>query len=174
MIHRIWNIAKNDDIITEFLNNDNYEVLNTGIVLTKISRQGYKLSSWREKALIDKHGYKSITFKGIRLRVHRLVYAKFSGPLDKYKTINHIDGNPSNNHISNLELVTFSENNTHRYRILNRPPVKGQAKIDQDIADEIRRQVAEENKRACDMAQKYNLSKSNISTILKNKSWKKT
>jgi len=52
--------------------------------------------------------------KKVKNRVHRLVaYAFCKG--DKSLEINHIDGNPLNNHFSNLEWVTSSENKKHAY-----------------------------------------------------------
>jgi len=53
--------------------------------------------------------------------------------------------------------------------LLNMPPVIGYHKINQETADENRRQVVEENQRACDLAKKYNSAKSTISMILDNK-----
>lgn len=46
--------------------------------------------------------------------VHRLVLESFVGPAptDKHE-VNHIDGNPRNNHVSNLEWVTRAENIAH-------------------------------------------------------------
>lgn len=43
-------------------------------------------------------------------RVHRLVYLTFIGDIPNDKVIDHIDGNTSNNHVSNLRCVTNSEN----------------------------------------------------------------
>lgn len=42
--------------------------------------------------------------------VHRLVWETFVGEIPSDKQIDHIDGDTSNNHISNLELVTGREN----------------------------------------------------------------
>lgn len=44
--------------------------------------------------------------------IHRLVISAFSSDEEK-ETVNHIDGNKLNNHISNLEWATYKENNNH-------------------------------------------------------------
>lgn len=45
--------------------------------------------------------------------IHDLVARAFLGEKGKSMTINHKDGNKLNNHISNLEYCTYSENNEH-------------------------------------------------------------
>lgn len=45
--------------------------------------------------------------------VHRLILRTFKGEFPKGKETNHIDGNPKNNKLSNLEFVTRSENMIH-------------------------------------------------------------
>lgn len=44
--------------------------------------------------------------------VHRLVASAYIGDITGM-TVNHIDGNPSNNNASNLEIVTMKENIRH-------------------------------------------------------------
>jgi|TARA_R110000868_G_scaffold395034_1_gene666552 hypothetical protein len=56
--------------------------------------------------------------------VHRIIAETFLElPLDyenvRY-TVNHKDGNKLNNNISNLEWMTYSENNKHSYQILGK------------------------------------------------------
>ncbi len=52
--------------------------------------------------------------------------------------MNHIDGNPMNNHISNLEWCTPSENEHHSYKVLGK--VNAIRKLTDEQADEIRAQ----------------------------------
>ena len=55
--------------------------------------------------------------------VHRLVALTFIPNPDNLPQVNHIDGNKQNNHYSNLEWCTISENTKHGFRVLNRKPV---------------------------------------------------
>jgi hypothetical protein len=159
--------VRNDFLIQTFLQDENYRVFPDGTLSTCVSGQGHKTVEWREKPLINKGGYLYITYRKKKLAVHRIVYAKFVGPLNPDLVINHIDGNPSNNQIENLELVTQAENNRHKYRVLKQRPSTGQRLFTFDEAEEIRRLAAEENKRACDLAKSYGVSKGTIHYILK-------
>jgi hypothetical protein len=49
--------------------------------------------------------------------VHRAVYETFVGEIPKDMVINHIDGNKLNNYITNLELVTYSQNMIYAFEI---------------------------------------------------------
>ena len=52
--------------------------------------------------------------------IHRLVAEMFIPNPENKAEVNHIDGNPLNNNISNLEWVTRNENLKHSYRVCNR------------------------------------------------------
>lgn len=73
----------------------------------------------REKKQVkDNNGYMRISmyYSGLikHATVHSLIMKTFVGdkPFEK-ATINHIDGNKSNNSLSNLEYCTYKENHAH-------------------------------------------------------------
>ena len=57
-------------------------------------------------------GYRQINMNGKKYYIHRLIFLYHHGYLPKY--LDHIDGDPSNNDISNLRKATKQENNTNR------------------------------------------------------------
>ena len=48
-------------------------------------------------------------------RLHRYIWEKHNGEIPKGMHIHHIDGNTTNNHISNLKLVSPKEHNKEHY-----------------------------------------------------------
>lgn len=62
-------------------------------------------------------GYQRVTLskngKTKRFSVHRLVALHFLDKVEGKDIVNHLDNNPSNNHVSNLEWCTHQENMLH-------------------------------------------------------------
>lgn len=86
---------------------ERYEVSNSGLVR---KRGGQEIGQWASKA-----GYMHVRLSKPRaqLMVHRIVAGAFLGPPKAKLVVNHIDNNPANNSVQNLEWCTQAENLQH-------------------------------------------------------------
>ena len=105
--------------------------------------------------------------------IHRAVALTFM-PIDNAEIlqVNHIDGNKSNNCVENLEWCTSKENNQHAHNVGLRSNIT-EIKLNKTLADEIRHKYfVEKNISLSKLATEYNVSRTTISGIIHNKSWK--
>lgn len=108
--------------------------------------------------------------------VHRIVAETFIPNPENKRCINHIDGNKSNNSVSNLEWCSHSENMKHAVKNhLNKfPCLKGEehpnSKLTQTEVNTIR-SLRETGASAYKIAKKYNVSSTAIYNIWRNKTW---
>lgn len=87
----------------------------------KINENGDLFSlNGKQKTRFLRKGYQYYDIRHKKYSIHRLVAEAFIPNPDNKTQINHIDGNPLNNHVNNLEWSTSSENQFHsRYTLKN-------------------------------------------------------
>ncbi len=104
---------------------DLYQVSNLGMVksLERYKQNHGKLQLIPEKIKLkrlDQQGYELVDLyrdnKQKTIRVHRLVAEAFISNYGNKDTVNHIDGNKTNNKADNLEWASFEEQNRHFYK----------------------------------------------------------
>lgn len=79
----------------------------------------YQKKGHTKKTTVNAQGYKVVSLwshnVGKVFLVHRLVAETFIENPQNKRQVNHLDGDKTNNHISNLEWATVSENIDHAY-----------------------------------------------------------
>lgn len=109
---------KNDDVKSIRQSNrivytkDDFEVTEDGKLYYKYDTSIEKVQSTL------KNGYKVVWINNKQYYVHRLVAEKFIPNPKNKSEVNHIDGNPSNNNVNNLEWVTHKENMKHSIEVI--------------------------------------------------------
>lgn len=92
---------------------DKFGNTNTRIVKGRILKPGY----------IGKTGHQTITLSNVRaftFPLHRLVAQAFIPNPDNLPCVNHIDEDPTNNNVENLEWCSYQYNNTYGDCIVKR------------------------------------------------------
>lgn len=111
-------------------NADNYEVSNCGNVRNKTTQ--YVL-----KPRLCKTGYYQVNIKfnnETKFKnqyVHRLVAETWLSNEDNKPSVNHKDGNKSNNNVENLEWMTYTEQQNHRTKTLGKKNIGSPKKVGQ-------------------------------------------
>ena len=137
----------------------------------------------------DIRGYKNVfiiqydldmkPIKRYMRQVHRLVLETFNPVCNMENLqVNHIDGNKSNNKLSNLEWVTPKKNTVHAHKVLNH-------KRDQDgennsmsklttnqVIEIVKRINGRKKERDSKIAKDYGVSRKTIENIRLNRTWK--
>lgn len=156
---------------------DNYEVSNLGNVrrLDSFVFQSGRYNHYKGRVLKQenvKGGYKRVTLcknnSTKRFQVHRLVAITFIENSKNKPCVNHIDGDKSNNQISNLEWVTYSENENHSYNFLGKINMNRKLSNEDIIFIKFNCKIGK-NSNIKEIASKYNVNVSTIYNVLKNK-----
>lgn len=151
-----------------------YQISNLGNVKRIKLARGSSLNKIM-KAAPNRDGYPRLSLcrdnKPNQLLVHRLVAAAFLGKEPEGCEVNHIDGNPGNPRVDNLEYVTSKENSQHATRMGLMPfgtrrPI---AKLNDDFVREIRKAKGSTHK---ELALQYGVSRRTIGDVINRRLWK--
>lgn len=93
------------EIWKEIPNFENYEISTKGNIRYKSNKKEKHKSYCRDRYMVS--------LNGKSLYIHRLVAQTFIPNPENYDIVNHIDENPLNNNIENLEWCTHKDNINH-------------------------------------------------------------
>jgi hypothetical protein len=165
---------------------DRYSVSNHGrvrreeytVTVTKSNGTTYDLT-YGQKQMVrhNCNGYEVVNLARdgghSTIYVHRLVLKAFGGsPLTPDHEVNHIDGDKTNNHISNLEWMTKSENVKHAWKtgLNKRWEGKGTEKVSDADVRQIRRLYhSADDITYREIAEQYDLNKFYVNQIVNKK-----
>jgi hypothetical protein len=161
------------------------QVSNLGRVKSK-DRKNYSgrnnLKGIIRKLTPNDDGYLTVSFRKNGkfdgcVKVHRLVAEAFLDNPENKGTVNHIDGDKTNNHVSNLEWATMSENVKHAIKMglfNNSGVLNKKSKVTEEQVREIRR-LREMNPKKYTfrkLGYLFGISSVNAGFIAKRKNWK--
>jgi len=156
-----------------------YKVSNFGRVKTikKYSRFG---CGYILKPKPTARGYARVTLRGKQAQrsyfIHVLVLEAFVCPRPPGKVSNHKNSDKTDNRVENLEWVTQQENVAHAVEndhfFTPRGEQHGESKLTANDVREIRRLYARGQYTQRDLAQRFSVSKSLISAIIRRHVWK--
>lgn len=113
---------------------------------------------------VNENGYIKVYVYNKSYSLHRLIALSFIENIENKEQVNHIDGNKLNNSVKNLEWVTNSENQIHKFKtgLGNSCTVK-------IVQYDLEMNKIKEFSSIVEAAKALNIGKTNISGVLKNK-----
>ncbi len=147
-----------------------YEVSNAGairkVATQKLVHQYISSNGYMRASIYMDGRYRTVA-------VHRIIAQAFVSNPDGKPQVNHIDGNKTNNALSNLEWVTASENIQHAYDYLGKiSPAKGHA-FNRKLTDSQVRKIRDSSMSCYKLARIYGVTPSAIWAVKNRKSFVK-
>lgn len=160
-----------------------YCINRKGIVYTRNVRgsKGQRLGPWWKMKAIFSKGYHHVSLlnpygpKRIvkRFGIHQLILLAFVGPMKKGQMVRHLDGNPSNNRLSNLAYGTSRDNYLDSVR--HGTAIRGErvhgAVLTEDLVRIIRLRFSRGEKQRA-ISTELELSPMTVHCVVRRKTWK--
>lgn len=147
----------------------NYRVSNTGNI------QSRQTGKWKSLVFNTSGKYKSVCLCDGKIRktkrIHRLVADAFCEKPLNSECVRHVDGNPKNNHHSNLAWGTYRQNEDDKLKHGTWFLRMGGAKLKPENVIEIR-QLCESGSAQRKVAIQFNVSRPTITRIIQRKIWR--
>ena len=144
---------------------EKYSINESGEVIS--TQWGKKRKLKPQRASQSRKGYYQVRLfseeqkKGKLQYIHRLVWETFRGEIPKGLEIDHLDGNPSNNSLSNLQLLSRRDN-TYKYQRETKD------RLLRDNRDELIKDY-ETLGRFKDVAEKWGVSITAVNRVIRNR-----
>jgi len=120
---------------------------------------------------VNGRGYVELTNGGFAGLAHRLIWESVSGPIPRGMQINHINGCKTDNRISNLEVVTPSENLSHAYRT-GLATAKGESNGRAQLTGESVRFIRSSSESTPRIAELLGVSRRTVSDVRSGNTWR--
>ncbi len=160
-----------------------YAINESGVILSAClkGRASHKCKPWSKATHLafstNKDGYQKVqlTHNGQpqSFAVHALVLSVFVGPCPDGLQCRHLDGNPSNNHVSNLAWGTRVEN--AQDTVLHGTAIVGEKSPNAKLTDSDVLEIRSMRSRGCtlnEIAWDFEVSINTVISIVKRRSWK--
>uniref|UniRef100_A0AB39C809 HNH homing endonuclease n=1 Tax=Staphylococcus phage UHP46 TaxID=3234966 RepID=A0AB39C809_9CAUD len=144
-----------------------------------VNRKGEVLGKRGKKLKLgmSTKGYPQITFETKQvhrcIKIHRLVaqYFIYNDNPELKNQVNHIDGNKTNNNVSNLEWCSNKENHEHKMRNNLNVALQGSEHHNSILTEDNVIDIFKSKEPYTELMKKYNVSKSTISSIKCGRNW---
>lgn len=153
-----------------------YEISDTGKLRSLVTRKGHCpriIKGDRPKGYVRYRLHKDGNSK--RIQAHQLVMLAFVGPVPNRCEINHKNGIHDDNRLQNLEYVTRSENQSHKFHVLGykRPPLTKTRfkRLSKAEVSQIRQQ-RNSGSLLRELAERFGVSVGAISLAVRNRTWR--